>query len=98
VCSKIEDIRRTANLILSSKRPLNMTRSHRCRNLPFALAAAFLLAVLPGHARAQGGCVQGAGGGCSTAPEIDPGLANGGLVLLGGAVLVLRDRRKDADR
>jgi MYXO-CTERM domain-containing protein len=75
-----------------------MTRTFRCRILWFAFTAAFLVAVSPGHARAQGGCVQGGNSGCSTAPEIDPGLADGGLALLGGAVLVLRGRKKGAGR
>jgi len=72
-----------------------MNQTFRCCNLRFALAAALLLAVLPGRAHAQGGCLTGGSGGCPTAPEVDPSLAGSGLALLGGVVLVLRARRGD---
>jgi hypothetical protein len=49
------------------------------------------------YAHAQGLCggVNTAGGGsCAAVPEIDPSLAGTGIALLGGAVLLIRARRR----
>ncbi len=68
-----------------------MTRSFRFLLVRAALVLPLLFA-LHSPAHAQGGCVNGGSGGC-VVPEIEPGLANGGLALLGGLVLVVRARR-----
>jgi Cu/Ag efflux pump CusA len=74
-----------------------MTRSFRFLIVRAALVVAVLLVHIP--ARAQGGCVNGGSGGCtSSVPEMEPGLANGGVALLGGIVLVLRGRRNVAGK
>lgn len=60
------------------------------------LALAFLTFGTCAHSYAQGGCVTG-GGPCravTSVPEIDPSLAGTGIVLLGGAVLLVRARRR----
>jgi hypothetical protein len=46
------------------------------------------------YAHAQSGCVNGGTGACQTVPEIDPSLAGTGIALLGGAVLLIRARRR----
>jgi hypothetical protein len=63
------------------------------------LALAFLLFSpgLTGYAHAQiCGNVNGSGGGSCPAgvPEIDPSLAGTGIALVGGAVLLIRARRR----
>jgi hypothetical protein len=71
-----------------------MTRFFRSLIVRAALVVPVLLALhIP--AQAQGGCVNGGTGGCSSSvPEMDPGLVNGGLALLGGVVLVVRGGRR----
>jgi len=59
------------------------------RVFPLLAAVILLLAAVP-TARAQGGTVNS---GDSSAPEIDPSMVGGGLALLGGVILLLRDRR-----
>jgi MYXO-CTERM domain-containing protein len=58
-----------------------------------ALAVLMFSACIAPYARAQQGCVTG-GTGCAAAPEIDPSLAGTGLAVLGGAVLLIRVRRR----
>ena len=61
---------------------------------PFNLIHVIAMFVLPlatfSTALAQGGTVNS---GDSSAPEIDPSMVGGGLALLGGVILLLRDRR-----
>jgi hypothetical protein len=48
------------------------------------------------HSHAQSGCDTG-GTGCgsaASAPEIDPSLGTGAIALLGGAIFLVRSRRK----
>lgn len=61
-----------------------------------AVLALTLFAFSPcAHSYAQSGCVNGGTGACPPGtPEIDPSLAGTGLVLLGGAALLIRARRK----
>jgi MYXO-CTERM domain-containing protein len=72
-----------------------MTRSFRFSIVRAVLVVPVLLTLhIP--ARAQGGCVTGGSGGCtSSAPEMDPGMVSGGLALLGGVMLVVRGRRRN---
>jgi hypothetical protein len=63
--------------------------------LTSAAVLTFMLVAFP-HARAQGGCDTG-GTGCgsaASAPEIDPSLGTGAIALLGGAIFLVRSRRK----
>ena len=58
------------------------------------LALAILVFGAQAHSYAQGGCDTGGSGGCPSTPEIDPTMASAGLVLLGGAALIIRSRSK----
>jgi hypothetical protein len=59
-----------------------------------ATCALLLLLALHTPAQAQGGCLNGGSGGCtSSVPEVDPSLATGAFTLLTCTVLLLRSRR-----
>jgi hypothetical protein len=58
-----------------------------------ALALTLALSGIASVAHAQGGCVNGGSGGCTTAPEIAPGELTQATALLAGTGLWLRYRR-----
>jgi hypothetical protein len=72
-----------------------MIRTDRFSPIRAALAVLALALTVPTQGHAQGGCVQGGSGGCtSSVPEMDPSLGSGGLALVAGAVMVVRGRRR----
>lgn len=70
---------------------------NRLDRFSFLCAAPVLLVLvlaLPVRSHAQGGCLNGGSGGCTSVPEIDPSLGGGGLALVAGAAVVVRARRR----
>jgi hypothetical protein len=71
-----------------------MIRTERFSLMRAALVVLALVLAFPARGHAQGGCVNGGAGGCTTSvPEVDPSPASGGLALASGAVMVVRGRR-----
>jgi hypothetical protein len=71
-----------------------MNRTDRFSLIRTALTLLAVVLAFPTQGHAQGGCVNGGTGGCTTSvPEIDPALVSGGLALLAGTVMIVRRRR-----
>jgi hypothetical protein len=71
-----------------------MIRTERFSLMRAALVVLALVLAFPTQGHAQGGCVNGGSGGCTSVPEVDPSLASGGLALVAGAAMVVRGRRR----
>jgi hypothetical protein len=71
-----------------------LTRLPRLHPLVRTAALFVCVAGIASVAHAQGGCVNGGSGGCTTAPEIAPGVLAQATTLLAGAGLWLRSRRR----
>jgi hypothetical protein len=69
-----------------------MKTAARLTLLRSVLATLVLLLGAHSTSHAQGGCDNC--GHSTPAPEIDPSLGSGGVALLGGAILLLRARRR----
>jgi hypothetical protein len=70
-----------------------LTCLSRLSLLARSVALLICVAGIASAAHAQGGCVNGGSGGCTSVPEIAPGIATQAAALLTGAGLWLRSRR-----